>query len=123
MSGSSGLICCCSMSIINMIVLLACAVQVFIWSNEIESIMGINADFMNQVADDWRQDPYTNLTVTSGASCPSDHPKAVYDRVWHGMRHGCNCLGIYDRHIDRDDRLIEEDVCTHNETRAGCRNI
>ena len=106
-----------------MIVLLACAVQVFIWSNEIESIMGINADFMNQVADDWRQDPYTNLTVTSGASCPSDHPKAVYDRVWHGMRHGCNCLGIYDRHIDRYDRLIEEDVCTHNETRAGCRNI
>jgi hypothetical protein len=82
---------------VNLFVLIACATVVYIYTGEIKSHLSnkTNTDFMNQVADDWKQIPYTNLTITSGSSCPSTHPHAVYDRVWNGMKHGCNCLDIY----------------------------
>lgn len=86
-------------------------------------MLDIKTEFMNQVADDWKQVPYTNLTITSGSSCPSTHPQAVYDRVWYGMKHGCNCLNVYSRYIDTSNMMVVSKECDYNQTRDGCLQV
>ena len=66
-------------------------------------MLTIKTDFMNQVADDWRAAPFTDIIVTSNSYCPKDYSSAVFDRTWHGMRHGCNCLNIYSSKISTDN--------------------
>jgi len=59
---------------------------------------------------------YTDIYVTSDgeSSCPITHPHIVIDRIWHGMRNGCNCLGVYDHDITTDNQMVENYNCDHN---------
>jgi hypothetical protein len=74
-------------------------VYVLIWSNQISEQIFIKTDFMNQVIDDWNAKPYDDIIITTASSCPSDYPKAVFERVFFGVNNGCNCLGIWDSNI------------------------
>jgi hypothetical protein len=40
--------------------------------------MDIKTDFMNEISENWKMSPYTNIVLTSALSCPPDHPKAVF---------------------------------------------
>lgn len=78
---------------------------------------------MNQVAKDWKVAPFTDVVVTSGSFCPQTHSHAVFDRTWHGMKNGCNCLNIYSVNINTDNQMVPDYQCDRNQTRAGCTNV
>jgi hypothetical protein len=74
----------------------------------------IKTEFMNQVAKDWKVAPFTDVVVTSGSFCPPTHPNAVFDRTWHGMKNGCNCLNIYSSNINTDNEMVPDYMCDRN---------
>lgn len=77
---------------------------------------------MNQVTDDWHKQPFTQFVLTDEKSCPDSHPKAVWTRLWHGMRNGCDCIGIYSQNIEPSERdtITPDRACNRNQTKAGC---
>ena len=69
---------------------------------------------------DWQRPTFSNLTVTDMPSCPPTQ-EALYERIFYGMRIGCDCIGIYDRYINTDNEFVLDTNCDRNQTRAGCR--
>ena len=51
---------------------------------------------------DWQRETFSNLTVTDMPYC-SPTQETLYERIFYGMRIGCDCLGIYDRYISTDN--------------------
>jgi hypothetical protein len=39
---------------------------------------------MNEVANDWKQKPYTHIEVVENKGCPEELPETVVERVYHG---------------------------------------
>ena len=70
---------------------------------------------------DWQRAPFTDLYVTEEFSCQEGW-EPVYERIFYGLKEGCDCLGITDRWISTDNIFtFGEGGCNHNQTRAGCR--
>jgi hypothetical protein len=49
-----------------------------------KDLISVNTNFMNQVVDNWKTPPFTDITVTTGSACPLSHPYPVFDRVFYG---------------------------------------
>ena len=69
---------------------------------------------------DWEKQTFTKLMVTDKSSCEPGWD-VVYERVFYGLKVGCDCLGKYDRWIKTDNEFVLDVACDRNQTRAGCR--
>ena len=68
---------------------------------------------------DWQQKTFTDIKIVNDDNCDFGW-EPVYSRIFGGAETGCNCLGISNRWIDTDNEFNVGEVCSHNETRAGC---
>ena len=50
---------------------------------------------------DWQRTPFTDLYTTADFSC-NEGWEPVYERIFYGLKEGCDCLGITDRWIQTD---------------------
>lgn len=78
--------------------------------------------FMNQVVQDWEMAPYTSFSATNNTVCPSTTPNMAMSRKFYGTDFGCNCLGIYSKHITGANTMIKGIGCNYNQTKYGCQN-
>jgi hypothetical protein len=79
------------------------------------------------VAHDWQQVPFVDVIITDelAPGCPSTHPHAVLDRVYHGMTVGCNCEGVFSGkwRIKYPNLIVRDQICDYNETMSGCQHM
>ncbi len=68
---------------------------------------------------DWQQETFTDIRVVNDTTCGPGW-EVMFSRTFGGAETGCNCLGISNRYIDTDNEFNVGEVCSHNETRAGC---
>ena len=51
---------------------------------------------------DWQRAPFTDLYVTEEFACKEDW-EPVYERIFYGLKEGCDCSGIKSRRITTDN--------------------
>ncbi len=76
------------------IVFLMCGIECYYWTDATTQDQSYPTAFMNQVASDWRQKPYTHIQVVIGKGCPEELPESVVSRPYHGSMIGCDCRGV-----------------------------
>lgn len=73
--------------------------------------------------------PFNDLIVvnaelnqeTEGEQCPLGY-KPLFDQNWFGLSAGCNCTGIFEKTVRKQDGLFPK-ACTIVERADGCSDI
>ena len=72
----------------------------------------ISSALLNEVADQWQQQPFVDAIVVNRTSfgqsqteyaCPDNYPEHVMGRFYYGADVACDCLGIYSEDITGDN--------------------
>lgn len=78
---------------------------------------------VTQVAADWQELPFTEITVSTNGTCITDF-EPLFARTWPGTLRGCDCRGIWSSRINFwEQNSLNIGGCSYNQTRAGCRSV
>ena len=113
----------------NEIVLCVMAISMLLISVTLYTKMKTDGGTPNQVIEDWKRPPLTDIkivqnTIDNQQHCPEEYTE-MFTYLWPGTLAGCSCLDI-------NSTIIEDPIhrnavfprsCTFNETLAGCVKI